>query len=114
MNLTDLKRGDIWTIRDEGYASKSRPAVIIQAAELNRYQSVILCLLTSYDSSDLPLRVPISPTPENGLRESSWVMTDKIVTVDRDLLGYRIGQLSDNDLWSLTDALGVILGLNAS
>ena len=89
MNLSDLKHGDIWTIRDEGYASKSRPAVIIQAAENDRYQSVILCLLTSYDSSDSPLRVPVSPTPENGLRESSWVMTDKIVTVDCNLLGYR-------------------------
>ena len=41
-----MKRGEVWTLRDNGYVSKARPAVIIQD-DLAQFDSIILCLLTT-------------------------------------------------------------------
>lgn len=79
-----MKRGEIWTLQADGYASKPRPVVIVQSDAVDRFDSVITCLLTSYDSSDIDTRVRLEPSPENGLNKVSYVMTDKIVTVDRN------------------------------
>ena len=57
-----MKRGEIWTLKDRNYASKARPVVIIQDDKHNTFDSVILCLFTTYDSSDMDTRVYIKPT----------------------------------------------------
>lgn len=77
-----MKRGEIWTLQDKHYASKARPVVIIQSDKHDSFDSVILCLFTSYESGDISTRVRIEPSSENGLQKVSYVMTDKIVTVD--------------------------------
>lgn len=107
-----MKRGEIWVLRDDGYATKPRPVVIIQSDKVVQFQSVILCLLTSYDSSDVPTRVRIEPTPENGLTKTSWVMTEKITTVPKSMLHQKIGSLSIDDLNSISTQLAVVLNLN--
>ena len=73
-----MKRGEIWTLRDRQYASKARPVIVIQNDAYDNFDSVILCLFTTYDSSEIEVRVPVIPTPENGLHDLSYVMTDKI------------------------------------
>lgn len=45
-----MKRGEIWTLRDREYASKARPVVIIQSDKHDSFDSVILCLFTTYKS----------------------------------------------------------------
>lgn len=77
-----MKRGEIWTLQDKHYASKARPVVAIQSDKHDSFDSVILCLFTSYESGDISTRVRIEPSSENGLQKVSYVMTDKIVTVD--------------------------------
>lgn len=59
-----MKRGEIWTLQADGYASKPRPVVIVQSDAVDRFDSVITCLLTSYDSSDIDTRVRLEPSPE--------------------------------------------------
>ncbi|MBR0267231.1 MAG: type II toxin-antitoxin system PemK/MazF family toxin [Clostridia bacterium] len=71
----------------------------------------ILCLFTTYDSSEIEVRVPVTPTPKNGLHDLSYVMTDKIVTVDRKMLGERIGVVSDTDMALISEHLRKILAL---
>lgn len=106
-----MKRGEIWTLQDKQYASKSRPVIVIQNDEFDNFDSVILCLFTTFDSSQIKVRVPISSTPENGLHSLSYVMTDKIVTVDKTKLGERIGVVSDSDMESISEHLRAILAL---
>ena len=106
-----MKRGEIWTLRDRHYASKARPVVIIQNDAFDIFDSVILCLFTSFDSSQIEVRVPITPSPENGLHSLSYVMTDKIVTVDKAILGEKIGVLSDADMVLISEHLRKILAL---
>ena len=52
-----MKRGEIWTLQDKQYASKARPVVIIQSDEHNSFDSVILCLFTTYESRDIETKV---------------------------------------------------------
>ena len=74
-----MRRGEVWTLRDGGYASKARPVVVVQDESVAEFDSVILCLLTSYDSDGMPTRVKISPSGDNGLFKTSYVMADKII-----------------------------------
>ena len=106
-----MKRGEIWTLQDKHYASKARPVVVIQSDKHDSFDSAILCLFTSYESEDISTRVRIEPSSENGLQKVSYVMTDKIVTVDKSMLGKRVGVLSDDDMLAVSEQLRAILGL---
>ena len=68
-------------------------------------------LFTSYESGDISTRVRIEPSSENGLQKVSYVMTDKIVTVYKSMLGKRVGVLSDDDMLAVSEQLRAILGL---
>ena len=78
-----MRRGDVVTVAAAGDYGKPRPAVIVQTdAFPENHASVVVCQLTS-ELVDAPdFRVTIEPTPENGLRLKSQVMTDKPVTVN--------------------------------
>ncbi|WP_280138149.1 hypothetical protein [Methylobacterium sp. Leaf111] len=41
------------------------------------------------------LRIDVEPSPANGLRESSQIQVDKIVTVPRVKVGSIVGRLED-------------------
>jgi mRNA interferase MazF len=107
-----MKRGDIWTMAGgPGYASKPRPAVIIQDDGFAGTLSIAVCPLTS-EPIDAPiLRIQVEPTPENGLRDLSRLMVDKVITVPKSRLGQCIGRLADDDLMRLNRSLLVFLGL---
>ena len=105
-------RGEIWTMRDDAYASKARPVVIVQNDEVGGFDSVVLCLLTSYDSSNVPTRVRVEPSARNGLERTSWVMTEKIASVSRGMLGMRIGVLEQGALDEVSRQLAVVLALS--
>lgn len=104
-------RGEIWTLRDDRYASKARPVVVIQG-DLNQFESVVLCLLTSFEHPDSE-RVQIIPTPDNGLRKISYVMADKLVTVRQSDLGSRVGTLTDEQMHAVSRQLVKILAITS-
>lgn len=106
-----MQRGEVWTLRDDGYASKARPVIVIQDENVATFDSIILCLLTTFDSEHLETRVSVDPSNDNGLERLSYAMTDKIVTVDKKLLGQCIGRLSDEDMANISAGLALILGL---
>ena len=84
---------------------------MIQSDEHDSFDSVILCLFTSFESGDISTRVPVEPSTENGLQKKSYVMTDKIVTVDKNMLDNRVGVLSDEDMVAISEQLKIILDL---
>jgi mRNA interferase MazF len=107
-----MKRGEVWTLRDEGFASKARPVVVIQD-DAQSFQSVILCLLTSFKSDDIPTRVRVEPAPDNGLTKTSYVMTDKVVTVRREELGAYVGRLTDSQMHAVSRGLAKVLHITS-
>ena len=94
-----------------GYASKPRPAVIIQEDGFTETLSIAVCALTSQPIEAPMLRIQVAPSPENGLRATSRLMVDKVTTVPKSRLGQRIGRLADDDLLRLNRSLLVFLGL---
>jgi mRNA interferase MazF len=107
-----VKRGDIWTVSGgPGYAGKPRPAVVVQEDRFEATSSVTLCAFTT-DPTDAPLmRLVVTPTIRNGLKQTSRLMVDKITTVRKVRMGDRIGRLDDEDLMRLNRAMTVFLGL---
>jgi mRNA interferase MazF len=107
-----VKRGEIWTMAGgAGYTSKPRPVVIVQDEAFDARDSITVCLITS-DTTDLPVfRIPVEPSPENGLRAPSRLMVDKVTIVPRTRLGQCLGSLAEADLLRLNRSLLVFLGL---
>jgi mRNA interferase MazF len=107
-----LTRGEIWTAADSAqYADKPRPVVIIQNAHFNLLDSITICGFTK-DQTDLPIfRILVEPSKLNGLEFPSRIMVDKILTIRKNRLGYRIGRLGDKDLARLDQAIATFLGL---
>jgi mRNA interferase MazF len=107
-----LKRGEIWTGADDAqYAGKPRPVVIIQNAHFDVLDSITICGFTK-DPTDLALfRVLIEPSKLNGLQFPSRIMVDKILTIRKSRLGYRIGRLEDKDIVRLDRAIATFLAL---
>ena len=60
----------------------------------------------------MPLfRIAVEPSASNGLEFPSRIMVDKILTVPKSKIGYRIGQLSESDIARLNQAIAMFLGL---
>lgn len=107
-----MRRGEIWTAAAAGgYAGKPRPSLIVQNDMFGATRSVTICGLTSVRTDAALARIEISPTADNGLRQPCFVMTDKIVTVDRSKLGSLIGRLTDSDMVRVDRALLLYLDL---
>jgi mRNA interferase MazF len=107
-----LTRGEIWTSASgTDYGGKPRPVVIIQHTHFELLDSVTICGFTR-DPTEMPLfRITVEPNASNGLEYPSRIMVDKILTVPKTKLGYRIGQLGDRDIARLNQALAIFLGL---
>ncbi|WP_437380201.1 type II toxin-antitoxin system PemK/MazF family toxin [Inquilinus limosus] len=95
-----------------GDYGKPRPAVIVQTdAFPAEHASVIVCQMTS-DIVDAPdFRVTVEPEAGNGLRVRSQIMVDKPVTVRRERIGRKIGQLSPAEIARLNVAIAFVMGL---
>ena len=108
---TMASRGELWTVAGGVYASKPRPALIIQDDRYSGTASVTVLPLTTTEADAPLLRFPIQPTPANGLERRSWVMVDKPTTVRRTSLHVRVGRLPAAQVADIERLLVVFLGL---
>ena len=107
-----MKRGDVVLLVASGDLGKPRPGVIVQADELGDVTTSILVCPMSSDLSEFRRTRPIvEPSPENGLRVRSQIMTDKLSALRRDRVRQVIGTLDATTLEQLDTALLVVLGL---
>lgn len=107
-----MKRGDVVLIVAPGDLGKPRPAVVVQTDALGDTTSTVLvCPLTSEITERLPIRPMIEPSPNNGLRLRSQIMTDKTTPLRRDRVRRILGKLDDDAREALDRALLIVLGL---
>lgn len=106
-----MNRGDLWTVAGGVYASKPRPALIIQDDRYDATDSVTVLPLTSTLVDAPLLRVSVDATELSGLRQSSQVMIDKLTTVRRSNVQEKIGRLSTSQLVEVERAMLAFLGL---
>ncbi|WP_309616925.1 type II toxin-antitoxin system PemK/MazF family toxin [Salinibacterium sp.] len=106
-----MNRGEIWSVAGGVYASKLRPALLLQDDRFDGTDSVTVCPLTSTDASAPLLRVPVPADGLSGLDSQSWIMVDKLTTVRRSNVAHRIGRLSASQLVDVERLIMVFLGI---
>jgi mRNA interferase MazF len=100
-----MKRGELWTVAGGVYASKRRPALIIQDDRYDGTASVTVLPLTT-TAVDAPLlRVPVQPSATTFVHETSYVVIDKPTTVRRTAVEARVGRLPAAQLLTVERAL---------
>lgn len=84
--------------------------MIVQSDRYAEHPSItVLPLSTTITELD-DIRLTLSPTAENGLREMSQVMGDKVQTVPREKIGQVIGRLGADEMVAVDRALALFLG----
>jgi Growth inhibitor len=106
-----VNRGEIWSVAGGVYASKPRPAVILQDDRFDGTDSVTVLPLTSTEVSASLLRVEVAVDKVSGLASPSWVMIDKITTVRRSNVTNQVGRLTSSQLVEIERLMMVFLGL---
>ena len=106
-----MSRGDVVIVAAPGDYGKPRPAVIVQSNAIpDSHVSVVICPMTS-ELTQADFRITIEPGPGTGLGVRSQVMADKPVTVRRQRVARRVGQLTAADMALLNAALALAVGL---
>lgn len=108
-----MKRGDVVLAAAKGDYGKVRPCIVVQSDLLNpTHASVLLCLLESgFLTGGNTFRIPIAPTPENGLERPSEAMVDKIAAVKAERVRDVVGRVDGDTMAAIDRALLVVLGL---
>lgn len=110
-----MKRGEVWTVAGgPDYLGKPRPALIIQDNAFDATASITICPFTTHGVDAPLMRLPVEPSPRNGLRLASQLMIDKITTVSKAKMEKRAGRLSGEDMVRVNRAVLVFLGLAGS
>lgn len=108
-----MRRGDIVTVAGGVYASKPRPALVVQDDRFDASHSLTVCPFTSTELDAPLLRVPVSADQGNGLGQDSYLMVDKITTVRRSNARTVVGKLEATTLVEFERRLLVFLGFGA-
>lgn len=112
-----MNRGDIWWVdlpdpvaSEPGYR---RPVVIIQSNDFNRSRinTVIAVVITSNTRlAAAPGNVSLSPV-KTGLPKESIANVSQIITIDKQFIQEKIGQLSNQTMGQIDTGIRLVLSL---
>lgn len=105
-----MRRGDIVTVAGGVYATKPRPALVIQDDRFDATDSLTVCPLTTTAVEAPLLRVPVPADASSGLSQESYLMVDKVTTVRRSNAHAVVGRLKSTTLVEFERRLLVFLG----
>jgi mRNA interferase MazF len=109
------KRGEIWLVNwNPARGSEQegrRPALVIQNDIGNSKSPTTIVAAISSSVRIYPMNVQINP-PEGGLNHPSIIKTSQILTISKDRLEKRLGQLSKERLDDVESAIKLSLALS--
>lgn len=108
-----MRRGDIVTVAGGVYASKPRPALIVQDDRFDATDSLTVCPFTTTEVDAPLLRVPVTADEVNGLDHDCFLMVDKMTTIRRRNAGAVVGRLEATTMVEFERRLLVFLGFGA-
>ena len=108
-----MRRGDIVTVAGGVYATKPRPALVVQDDRFDATDSLTVCPFTSTEVDAPLLRVPVAADEENGLDKDSFLMVDKLTTVRKSNAHTVVGRLEATTLVEFERRLLVFLGFGS-
>jgi len=108
------RRGEVWLVnwnpaRGSEQAGK-RPAVVIQNNIGNEKASTTIVAAISSSVKIFPMNIKVEP-PEGGLDLVSIVKTSQILTVDKNRLEKKLGQLTRETMEKVNQAIKLSLDL---
>lgn len=104
-----MNRGSIVVVSGaSGIGSKPRPALIVQNDLWLGTMTILIAPFTSDVPGDMVVRPIFEPSLQNGLRETSALMIDKITPAKRTDIGSVIGQMSETAMNEVDAALRMI------
>jgi len=106
-----INRGEIWSVAWTGFARKPRPALVIQSEKYRLTKTDILALITTTESEESILRLPIKADELNGLQQDSFICLDKLVAIPLENIGNCYGKVSDDLMMEVNARLLKILGI---
>lgn len=107
-----INRGDLAIAVAPGDYGKPRPVLILQSDAFHETASLIVALITTDQRPVAALfRKAVLPSDQNGLREPSDIMIDKLLTLPRTKIGKTIGHLSSVEMAEITASLALLLGI---
>lgn len=109
------RRGEIWLIDwSPGRGSEQegmRPALVIQNDTGNEYSpTTIVAAISTNISRSYPFHVPLNPA-EAGLTEASIVKTEQIMTISKERLVKKVGQVTPSKMLEVETAIHISLGM---
>jgi len=113
----EIKRGEIyWVDWNPGRGSEQsglRPALVIQNDTGNRFSpTTIIASVSTAPEKPFPFLVEVSSS-ESGLPQKSVINLSQILTIDKSRLKGKCGQLSDNKMENVEQAIKVSLGFKS-
>ena len=107
-----MVRGTVITIKpSESAGDKPRPAIVVQSDDFETPDTLIIVPLTSEIANNLLTLPVIMPDDNNGLKEPSRLMTNRMTGAARFQIGRVIGRISERDMERVDAALMLALGL---
>ena len=107
-----MKRGDIYlaAIRGTGHeVDGDRPVIVINTGVDTLYQNMVTVIPMTTNTAKSPTRVKITKT-ETGLAKDSYAMIEHIKAIDIDFLRNKYGELTDEQMQEVNDAVCRHLG----
>lgn len=117
MSRSQPMRGEIWLVNwNPGPGSEQlgkRPALVIQTDAANsnpRYPNTIVLTLSTR-GLQVATHVQLEPDSANGLRETSWVKCEQVLTISKERLLQKWGHVSSDDLIRIVKSVMTALGM---
>jgi mRNA interferase MazF len=106
-----MKRGQLYRVHRPGTDPKSCRTYVVVSRQvlLDSRFSTVICAPVYSRGEGLPTQVPVGI--DEGMKHSSWVACDNLVSVEKSALTQYIGSLSLSKLSELDRALRIALGL---
>lgn len=108
-----MNQGEIWYTNlnpTEGSEQAGfRPVVIISGNLLNKHANVVICCPLTSKLKNYHGNLILSPTPQNGLTETSEIMTLRVRSLSKTHLKQHIGTLSKSEITKIHKCLNEIL-----
>lgn len=112
------KRGEIWLLDwspSRGFERAGfRLALVVQTNSANgnpTYPNTIVLAISTKGKS-VPFHVAVSPTPTNGLTETSFIKCEQVLTVSKDRLLRKLGVVEQQCIYAIDQALGLVLEID--
>lgn len=113
-----IRRGEVywveWSPARGSEPAGRRPAVVIQGDAGNQAQSYpnTIVAAVSTHGREIPLHVRLRPRDRTGLRQTSFVKCEQIMTISKQRLSKDpIGKLHDREMAEIDSAILLSLGL---